>query len=163
MNDELSKARIVTAREGSLAAINGLVARSKAHWSWPAAYLENSLILHTLGPTYLRDNYCFEVLGADGELLAFFAVVVSDARVVLDNLWVKPELIGRGIGRCACEYIVRLAREHGWRKLWVLPDPPAEGFYRKTGFFDTGERVPSRVPDGPVFSVYCMTISAEPE
>jgi N-acetylglutamate synthase-like GNAT family acetyltransferase len=163
MNSQLSKVRIAPAREGSLAAINALVARSKAHWSWPEGYLERSLPLHTLAPTYLRHNYCFEVLGADGELLAFFAVVASDERVVLDNLWVEPELIGRGIGRSACEYIVRLAREHGWRKLWVLPDPPAEGFYRKTGFVDTGERVPSRIPEGPVFSVYCMTVSAEQE
>lgn len=78
--------------------------------------------------------------------------MVGDAKVVLDNLWVTPERIGQGIGRQACEYLFRLARERGWTPLWVLPDPYAEGFYVKLGFSDTGERVPSRVPGGPVFS-----------
>ena len=163
MDDEPIELRIIAAREGSLAAINALVARSKAHWSWPAGYLEKALPLHALYLSYLRDNYCFEVLGPRDDLLAFFAVVASGARAVLDNLWVKPEVIGRGIGRRACEHIVRLARQHGWRELRVLPDPPAEGFYVKSGFLDTGERVPSRVLGGPTFSVYSMKISAEQE
>jgi predicted N-acetyltransferase YhbS len=75
-------------------------------------------------------------------------------RVLLDNLWVTPDLIGNGIGRRVCEHVFRLAREQGWTQLWVLPDPPAEGFYLKTGFFDTGERVSSRMPGGPLFFVY---------
>src|SRR5438876_9105853 len=59
-----------------------------------------------------------------------------------------------GVGRRACEHVFRLAREHHWTELWVVPDHPAIGFYEKMGFSDTGERVPSRVPGGPVFSVY---------
>jgi N-acetylglutamate synthase-like GNAT family acetyltransferase len=88
------------------------------------------------------------------KLIAFVAIVVSTARVVLDNLWVTPELIGKGIGRRACERVFQLAREQRWAELWVLPDPPAEGFYVKMGFSDTGERLPSRVPGGPTFSIF---------
>jgi GNAT superfamily N-acetyltransferase len=88
--------------------------------------------------------------------------MVSDARVVLDNLWVTPEQIGKGIGRRACERVFQLAREQGRPELWVLPDPPAEGFYVKMGFSDTGERVPSRVPGGPIFSTYRIQLSDEP-
>jgi GNAT superfamily N-acetyltransferase len=146
--------QIVEARIGSLPEINTLIARSKAYWPWNESYLREALPLHLLGPAYIRDNQCFEVLDRHQKLLAFVAVVVGDARVVLDNLWVTPELIGRGIGRFACEHVFRLARETGWRKLWVLPDPPAEGFYVKVGFSDSGERVASRVRGGPVFSVY---------
>jgi hypothetical protein len=39
-----------------------------------------------------------------------------------------------------------------------MPDPPAEGFYKHLGFVDTGERVLSRVPDGPLFSVYRLRL-----
>src|SRR5581483_12437588 len=94
--------------------------------------------------------------------VAFISVVESDARVVLDNLWVRPELIGRGIGRRACEHVFRLVRKRGWTQLWVVPDPPAEGFYVKAGFSDTGERVPSRVPGGPAFSTYRIQLPAHP-
>lgn len=36
---------------------------------------------------------------------SFASVVVSDGRVVLDKLWVSPELIGRGIGRQKCTHV----------------------------------------------------------
>jgi GNAT superfamily N-acetyltransferase len=147
---------ILDARVQSLPQINGLIAHSKAHWSWPEGYLEKALRLHTISTEYLQTNHCFEVLDPHDTLLAFVSIMVSDARVVLDNLWVTPEQIGNGIGRRACEHVLQLAREQGWTELWVLPDPPAGGFYVKMGFSDTGERVPSRVPGGPVFSVYSI-------
>jgi ribosomal protein S18 acetylase RimI-like enzyme len=90
--------------------------------------------------------------------VAFLSVAERDGRVSIDNLWVAPEHIRRGIGTAAVRFIVALARAAGWSHLWVLPDPPAEGFYRALRFSDTGERVPSRVSAGPVFSVYRMTV-----
>jgi GNAT superfamily N-acetyltransferase len=154
--------RIIRAREESVSDINGLIARSKAYWKWPEGYLDQALPLHRLSPAYMRINHCFEVLDAHDRLVAFVSVAVSDSRVVLDNLWVMPELIGNGVGRQACEHVFRLARERGWTELWVLPDPPAEGFYVKAGFSDTGERVPSRVAGGPVFSTYRIRLPADP-
>jgi GNAT superfamily N-acetyltransferase len=153
---------MVDAGEQSLAEINELIARSKAHWSWPQGYLEMALPLHTITPEYLRSNHCFEVLDAHNKLIAFVSIVVGSARVVLDNLWVTPELIGNGIGRRTCGRVFQLAREQGWTELWVLPDPQAEGFYVKMGFSDIGEQVPSRVSGGPIFSVYRIQLS-EPE
>lgn len=154
MDGDPTRVRIIHAREESLADINGLIARSKSHWSWPEGYLDKALSLHRISPAYVRRNHCFEVLDTRDKLVAFFAVAVDGTRVLLDNLWVTPDLIGNGIGRQACEHVFRLAREQGWAQLWVLPDPPAEGFYLKTGFSDTGERVSSRVPGGPRFCVY---------
>jgi GNAT superfamily N-acetyltransferase len=150
--------RFIRAREESLAAINELIARSKAHWNWPDGYLDRALPLHRIGLSYLQGNYCFEALDGSDSLMAFVSVVAGDARVVLDNLWVTPELIGNGIGRRACEYLFQVAREERWTELWVLPDPPAAGFYAKVGFSDTGERVPSRVPGGPTFAAYCIRL-----
>lgn len=40
----------------------------------------------------------------------------------------------------------------------MLPDPPSEGFYLRMGFEDSGKRVPSRVPGGPLFSVYRLRL-----
>jgi GNAT superfamily N-acetyltransferase len=154
MDSDPTRIRIIHAREESFADINGLIARSKAHRSWPEGYLDKALPLHRISPAYVRRNYCFEVLDARDKLIAFFAVTVSDTRVLLDNPWVTPDLIGNGIGRRACDHVFRLAGEQGWTQLWVVPDPPAEGFYLKAGFFDTGERVSSRVSGGPPFCVY---------
>ena len=151
--------RIIPAHEESLACINDLIVLSKSYWNWPEDYLRKALPLHKINPSYLRINCCFEIPDEDDELVAFVAVATSDTKVVLDNLWVRPDLIGKGIGRRACEHVFRLAREHDWTELWVVPDQPAIGFYEKMGFSDTGERVPSRVPGGPVFSVYRIHLS----
>ncbi len=161
MSATLPGIHIVRAREESLGDINALIARSKAHWNWPEGYLEAALPLQAVTLAYLRGNHCFEVLDERETTVGFFAAVASGTRVVLDHLWVTPELIGHGIGRQACEHVFRLARQQGWLELWVLPDPPAEGFYGKVGFSDTGERVASRVPGGPVFSVYRIQVSRE--
>jgi hypothetical protein len=39
------------------------------------------------------------------KLIGFFAAAVDGTRVLLDNLWVTPDLIGNGIGRQACELL----------------------------------------------------------
>lgn len=139
MTPTTSELRIISARERSLTDINDLIVRSKSYWTWPAGYLEKALPLHATDAVYLRSNECFEVLDA-GRHAAFFAIAVREARLVLDNLWVRPDLIRSGVGRWACEHVFRWAREHGWTSLWVVPDPPAAGFYAQMGFCDTGER-----------------------
>jgi GNAT superfamily N-acetyltransferase len=149
---------IVRAKQESLPAINALIARSKAYWAWPVEYLEQALLLHRIDADYLLRHHNFEVRDTRDELVGFFSVAASDDRVVLDNLWVSPEWIGQGIGRRACEYAFKFARDHEWTQLWVMPDPPAEGFYLRLGFVDTGERVSSRVRGGPLFSVYRLRL-----
>jgi hypothetical protein len=59
--------RILDARVQSLPQINGLIAHSKAHWSWPEGYLEKALPLHTISTEYLRTNHCFEVYFGNAE------------------------------------------------------------------------------------------------
>jgi len=146
--------RILPARKACLPDINAMIARSKSYWSWPADYLEQALQRLAVTPDYLKRHPAFEVLDAAGECVAFYALTETDTRIVLDHLWVTPERIGEGIGRFACRDALRHARAKGWRELWVHPDPNAEGFYRELGFSDTGARVPSRIPGGPIFSVY---------
>jgi GNAT superfamily N-acetyltransferase len=149
---------ILPAREESLPAINALIARSKGYWTWPAGYLEHALALLTIDVEYLRTHPSFEVLDASSDLVSFVAIAVREPSVVLDHLWVTPERIGLGIGRRACEYVIQLARQYQRSELSVLPDPPSEGFYLRMGFQDSGKRVSSRVPGGPLFSVYRLRL-----
>ncbi|MGH7024616.1 MAG: GNAT family N-acetyltransferase [Caulobacteraceae bacterium] len=150
---------VVRATARRLARINALIARSKSHWTWPEGYLEKALPLQLISRAYLHDNRCFEMLDGGGAPVAFFSLQESHGRLVLDNLWVNPEMIGKGVGRTACEYVFELAKRRGWVELWVIPDPPAEGFYLRIGFADSGERIASRVPGGPIFSVFHIKLA----
>ena len=145
--------QITPAADENLDEINALMARSKAYWDWSPEYLDAALRLMVLCSHYLRENLCFEVR-EDGELVGFLSVKDDPQGPVLDNLWVDPRRIGQGLGRRACEFLFRLALRKRWPALYVVPDPPAEGFYSRMGFVDTGAREASRVPGGPVFSVF---------
>jgi len=136
-----------------LAEINDVIARSKAHWPWPDQYLSAALPLLRISEDYLDRNPSVVALGSDDAILAFGSLATDGGQTYLDNLWVRPDRIGLGLGRHLCDYLLDCAREHDFEALWVLPDPPAEGFYLKRGFLDTGERVPSRIAGGPVFSL----------
>jgi GNAT superfamily N-acetyltransferase len=100
--------------------------------------------LHRLKAAYLARTHCFEIRMGAGLLVGFVSADSSSLVPLLDNLWVAPEFIGKGIGTVACGHIFKVAREQGWKELSVMPGPPAEGFYARVGFSVTGERVPSR-------------------
>lgn len=146
--------RIEPARDSSLAKINALIARSKSYWPYPSDYLAQALPLLSITQAYLTQNECVEVRLGE-ELVAFASLATQHGGTVLEleHLWVDPRFIGRGAGSFACRHLMARARERGCSHLHVLPDPPAKGFYEKLGFVDTGDRVPSRVPTGPDFSV----------
>src|SRR3546814_1487804 len=64
-------------------------------------------------------------------------------------LFVEPAAIGRGIGRALWEHAVAKARREGLRRLKVLSDPFALGFYRAVGATLSGKiRSPVRGSDG---------------
>ncbi len=141
-----------------LAEINSVIARSKAYWPWPEQYLSAALPLLEVSGEYLNLNPSFVATDADGAVLGFGSLASADQRTYVDHLWVRPDRIGQGIGQRLCEWLLNCARERGLEELWVLPDPPAEGFYCKQGFADTGERVRSRVTGGPVFSLWRISL-----
>ena len=151
---------IAPACASSLDDINALIARSKSYWPYPREYLERALPLLVVTAAYVAQNECFEVRRG-AELLAFASLAVqrNGTLLELDYLWVEPRFIRRGAGTFACRHLIVRANELGWRELYVLPDPPAKGFYEKLGFVDTGDRVPSRVPNGPDFSVLRIELS----
>jgi hypothetical protein len=109
---------------------------------------------------YLVEHLCFEI-HVDQKFVGFFAIIEKCGEKYLDHLWIAPDILRQGIGRLACRFINDLAQKQGWRELLTYPDPPAEGFYLRQGFHDTGIRLPSRYEDGPIFSVFKKSFDGE--
>ena len=57
----------------------------------------------------------------------------------LDNLWVLPGFIGKGIGRRLFLHSLERSRVRNASLLKILADPNAESFYRHLGAKKTGE------------------------
>jgi len=65
-----------------------------------------------------------------------FSTFLGKPGIYLEDLYVKPEIRGAGIGKKLLVHLARLAKERGCGRLewWVLDwNTPAHGFYRQLG------------------------------
>jgi len=137
--------RIRRARAEDAPALTGLAIRSKRHWGYA-----DSLI------ALWRDDLSFTaeaiarktVLVAEhgGRVLGIVAVNVAGTMAELEDLWIDPDFMGRGLGRRLFYEGLDLAKAAQVKTLSVVSDPNAEGFYLRMGARRV-DMVPSR-PDG---------------
>jgi GNAT superfamily N-acetyltransferase len=118
----------------------------KAHWGYPAEWLE--LWRHDLvvTPRYLREE-AVSIMECDGDPAGFTGLSIEGDDRQIEHLWLQPTLIGQGFGRLLVDEALRLARKEGVRELFVSSDPNAEGFYLKMGGVRIGQEV-YRLPGG---------------
>jgi GNAT superfamily N-acetyltransferase len=132
---DLSIRRAVEAQAPVLSA---LVMRAKAHWGYSDGQLERWRPELTLSPTDVRDRPTFIAM-ADAEVAGFYSLRPSPAAWELDNLWVRPELMHRGIGRALLAHALATAVRGGASEVTVDADPNAESFYLECGAVRRGE------------------------
>lgn len=110
---------------------------SKGHWGYDAERLRSwSGALEY--PAH-REHWVAE---CDGALAAYASLLPPDEGVCeLDDLWVDPPFIGRGIGSMLFAHAVKRARELGARAVRLESEPNAVGFYEGKGARVVGSRV----------------------
>lgn len=93
---------------------------------------------------------------ADGEPLGFalffhnYSTFLAQPGIYLEDLYVRPEARGRGVGRALLAHLARLARERGCGRLewWVLDwNESALRFYRSLGARPMDEWTVQRLTD----------------
>jgi N-acetylglutamate synthase-like GNAT family acetyltransferase len=106
-----------------------LTIESKAHWGHDRDFVRR-----------WGEGLSFEseqerwVVEADGELVAWAGLVPPfDGVAVLDDLWVDPAWMRRGLGTRLFDVAAARARELGATRLEWEADPNAAGFYEKIG------------------------------
>ena len=78
-------------------------------------------------------------LTLDGVPVAFYTLQEKDGCAWIENLWVLPDLIGKGIGKKLFLHALELARQRGYKTLRLEADPNAVGFYEKMGMLKVDE------------------------
>lgn len=79
-----------------------------------------------------------------------FSTFLSKPGIYLEDLFVKPEYRGKGIGKELLETIIRLAKENGYGRVeWSVLDwnEPAIEFYKKRGAFPLKDWTIFRLPE----------------
>jgi GNAT superfamily N-acetyltransferase len=108
------------------------------------------------GPRPFAEAFMAEVDGvAAGFALGFptFSTFRGQPGFYLEDIFVRPEHRGRGIGKALLATMARLARERGYGRLeWSVLDwnAPAIGFYRALGALPLDEWTVYRIDDLPL-------------
>ena len=138
------------AKSSECGTLSALALRSKAYWGYDPAFLQACRDELTVNPKAAAAGRVVVLIEADTPL-GFYALDSSERsdEAEISLLFVEPAAIGRGIGRALWEHAVNKARGQGLRRLKVLSDPFALGFYRAVGATLSGKiRSPVRGPDG---------------
>ena len=125
--------RLRPARQSEAHALSELCFRSKAHWGYDAAFMEQSRKALTISRSKIGDNPVGVAVDGGDRPLGVYALDVVESIVDLDLLFVDPAAIGTGVGRKLFEDAVNEARMLGGREMTVLADPHAAGFYEAMG------------------------------
>jgi GNAT superfamily N-acetyltransferase len=106
-----------------------LTFESKAHWGY-----DRDLVRRWADGLRFESDRERWVVELDGEIVAWSALVPpADGVAVLDDLWVDPSWIGRGLGSRLFRLAADRARELGAERLEWGAEPNAVGFYEKLG------------------------------
>jgi GNAT superfamily N-acetyltransferase len=123
--------KITRARGQDAEELHRVAIASKGHWKYPPEWLERFGELLELSPAQVDAGFFFCIRSA--RILAWYSLKAKGTIAILDDLWVLPDEIGRGLGRLLFEHALERARELGARRLEWEADPNAVPFYLHMG------------------------------
>lgn len=112
---------------------------AKAHWDYPKRWMEIWAPQLTFSPESLEENESWVAL-VDNNPIAFYILRDKAGNAWIEDLWVLPEYIGKGVGKQLFNHAISRARQMGYKTLQLEADPNAAGFYEKMGMYKIGER-----------------------
>jgi GNAT superfamily N-acetyltransferase len=136
MNHELT---IQRAQIEHAEALTAIALAAKRQWGYPERWMEIWVPSLTMTPAYIAHHETWMAL-LDEEPVAFYSLKQDADAWWLDNLWVRPDAMGQGIGATLVRHAKRRVRRVGASALRVESDPNAVGFYVKMGARKVDER-----------------------
>jgi ribosomal protein S18 acetylase RimI-like enzyme len=112
---------------------------AKAYWGYPKRWLEIWKPQLTFHPEDFEEKEGWVAVD-DEKPFGFYILQEKAGYVWLEDLWVLPEFIGRGIGKMLFLHAVELSLQRGYKNLRLEADPHAFGFYQKMGMHKIGEK-----------------------
>jgi GNAT superfamily N-acetyltransferase len=132
--------RIRDATPDEVEALESLRRRSSSIWEAGRGPLAAEPDAAELPPDAIREQRVRVAVGANERLVGFSLVLPTRKRVCeLDGLFVDPDFLRRGVGRSLMADVVERARGEHAKRLDVIADPRATGFYERMGFRSAGQ------------------------
>ena len=138
---------IRAARTDEAAELSALAFEAKAHWGYSTDVLESWKQLLQVTDADIAAGRVF-VGTIDGAVVGFYSLAPGAGPWELDNLWVSPGFMRRGLGRELLAHALESACRGGALRVTVDADPNAESFYLRSGAVRCGG-VPAPIPGDP--------------
>ena len=138
---------IVPAKPSDASTLTEIALESKAYWGYTKEQIESWREDLTILPEVF-DSWRGSKFIIDTEIAGFYLLNRVNARTCyVEFLFVRPNFIGKSIGKKLIEHAIVSARTNNCEVLNVLSDPNAESFYKKHGFktiYQTESSIPGR-------------------
>src|SRR5215212_8551721 len=130
---------ILAAKPEQAEALTQVALAAKRHWGYPERWMEIWKPQLTFSPEYFEQNENW-VAEINDTPVAFCTVLERDGSAWMENLWVTPDVLGKGIGKRLFLHAVEVSCQRGYKRLQLEADPHGVGFYEKMGMRQIGER-----------------------
>ena len=118
--------------------LTNMALEAKRYWGYPEHWIKHWESDLTISSAFIDDNHVY-VAEEDGQIQGFYALIVTGEKAELDHMWVKPTLIGTGIGKELFLDAMERAAALKVSAVEISSDPNAAGFYRRMGATEIGE------------------------
>lgn len=146
-------AGIRPAEPGERRELGNLHRRSSYAWEEDRPLLDRHPEVFGVAAEAIAGGRVRVAVGEDGRLLGFATVEVRpDGACELEDLFVEPEAMGRGVGRALVRDAQARARAGDCPRMTVVAHARTAGFYERLGFV-AGETVRTRF--APALRMWC--------
>jgi GNAT superfamily N-acetyltransferase len=105
---------------------------SKSFWGYEPELVREWADRGDFSPERLRELTVF-VAELEGDVVAWASLIPKGRAAWLEDLWVEPEWIGKGVGGRLFRHAAEHARRTGAKVMEWEAEPNALGFYEKMG------------------------------
>jgi GNAT superfamily N-acetyltransferase len=123
---------IISAQPEHAADLTQITIAAKRHWGYPETWMQHWLPSLTITAGYIETHETW-MLVLEGLPVGYYSLSQGEDAWWLDNLWVLPEYMGRGLGKTLFQHALGRCKALGIVKLNIEADPNAQSFYEKMG------------------------------
>ena len=109
-------------------ALTHLMERSKRHWGYDEAFMQDAASEISISQEYMKKSWNF-VLEEEGKIYGLSSLEDRGEALLMENLFIEPEGMGRGYGRKLFEHAVVFGQDRGYAAMIWVSDPNALPFY----------------------------------
>ncbi len=145
MANVLASFELQIAVQSDAAEITKVMRASKAHWGYSKQQMERWADEVMVTGAYIANRKHKVVkLSFEGKVRGFYShYLLQPSLAYLDNMFLHPEHIGKGIGQALLDVAIEEIRQAGADVILLHSDPNAEAFYLKNGFLRIGRKLTS--------------------